>query len=82
MHTNKLPLTDTILSHQGVASLIFSNALEQVSKLAKISQQQALALLITEAKMYSQDTPKDIDKIYSTPIIEHTEQKYIYSLFK
>mgnify|MGYP000019848350 CR=1 FL=1 len=82
MHTNKTPLTDTILSHQGVASLIFSNALDQVAKLAKVSQQEALALLVTEVKMYSQDTPKDIDNIYYTPIVEHTEQKYIYSLFK
>ncbi len=82
MHTNKSPLTDTILSHQGVASLIFSNALNQVARLAKVSQQEALALLICEAKMSSQDTPKDIDNIGYTPIIEHIEQKYIYSLFK
>jgi len=82
MHTNKTPLTDTILSHQGVASLIFSNALEQVAKLAKVTQQEALALLATEVKKYSKDTPKNIDNIYHAPIVENTEQKYIYSLFK
>jgi len=82
MRTNKLPLTDTILSNQGVASLIFSNAVEQVGKLAKVSQQEALALLVTEAKMSSNNTATGIDKTYDTPIVEHTEQTYIYSLFK
>lgn len=81
MHTNKLPLTDTILSHQGLASLIFTNALEQVAKLAKVNQQEALALLVTEANSSSQKTKKDIDNIFHSPIIEHIEQKYIYSLF-
>ena len=82
MHTNKPTLTDTILSHQGVASFIFSNALDQVAKLAKVSQKEALALLVTEVKMSSQDTSTAIDNIYYRPIIEHIEQKYIYSLFK
>lgn len=82
MYTNKAPLTDTLLSNQGLASLIFSNALDQISNLAKVSQQEALALLVTEIKMHSQDTPNNIDNIHSTPIVEHTEQKYIYSLFK
>lgn len=82
MHTNKTPLTDTILSHQGVASLIFSNALEQVAKLAKISQQEALVLLATEVQMSSQVTPKGNDNIYCAPIVEHIEQNFIYSLFK
>ena len=82
MHTNKTPLTDTILSHQGVASLIFSNALEQVAKLAKVSQKEALALLVTEVKMSSQDTSTAINNTYYAPIIENIEQSYIYSLFK
>lgn len=82
MHTHQSPRTDTILSNQGVASLIFSNALEQVAKLAKVSKQEALALLITETEMGSKGVPKDNSKLYFTPIVEHTEQKYISSLFK
>jgi len=86
MKTNNFPKTDTLLSNQGVASLIFSNAIEQVATLAKVSQPKALALLVTEVKMHSQgipkDTPKDIVDIYSKPLVEQSEQKYIYSLFK
>lgn len=69
------------MSNQGVASLIFSNALDQIAKLAKVSQQEALTLLVTEAKMSSQDIPKKSDNIYSPSIVEYIEQKYICSLF-
>jgi hypothetical protein len=82
MKTNLYPQTDTILSNQGVASLIFSNAIAQISLLAKVSQQEAMKLLNTEVRIGSQNILDNSSKAYSSAVIEQTEQKYIYSLFK
>jgi hypothetical protein len=82
METSLYPKTDTILSNQGVASLIFSNAIAQISALAKVSRQEAVKLLNTEARISSQSITVNRCQAYFSPVIEQTEQKYIYSLFK
>mgnify|MGYP000504161352 CR=1 FL=1 len=81
MNINKSPLTDTVLSNQGIASLIFADALERVAKLAQVTQPEALALLVAETKLHTKDIPKNTNNTFYQPIIEHSEQTYICSLF-
>ncbi|AAZ25568.1 MULTISPECIES: hypothetical protein [Colwellia] len=81
MFTKITHTTDSLLSNEGVTSLIVNDALRKISQLTGLSQQQAFALLSSQVtQQYNNTDHREIIKVQA-PLLEQKESQFISSLF-
>ncbi len=81
MFTKITPTADSQLSNSDVANLIVSDALEKISQLTGLNQQQAFALLANQVNQQSNDVSHQHKAKVQAPLLEQNEFQFISSLF-
>ncbi|WP_019029458.1 hypothetical protein [Colwellia piezophila] len=79
---NKItPTTDSQLSNEDVANLIVNDALNKISRLTGLSEQQAFLLLSNQIKMHNSDDIHEQVTRFKSPLLEQSEYQFISNLF-
>jgi len=81
MFTRIKPTTDSQLSNDDVANLIVDDAITKLAQLTDLSKEQAFALLSKQVNGHLTKQVGSSPKVLEQPILEHSEFKYISSLF-
>ncbi len=81
MFTKITPTTDSQLSHEDVANLIVGDALEKISQLTGLSQENAFALLVNQVNQHGNNLGHEKPVTIQAPLLEHNEFQFISSLF-
>jgi len=78
----KIPhTTDSLLSNEGVTSLIVNDALRKICQLTGLTEQQAFVLLSSQVtQQHNNNGHRAIIKVQA-PLLEQKESQFISSLF-
>jgi hypothetical protein len=81
MFTKTPHTTDSLLSNEGVTSLIINDALRKICQLTGLTEQQAFALLSSQVtQQRNHNSHREVIKVQA-PLLEQKESQFISSLF-
>ncbi|ALO34055.1 hypothetical protein CMT41_04430 [Colwellia sp. MT41] len=88
MFTKINPATDSQLSNEDVANLMVNEALNNISKLTGLNQEQAFALLLSQVSRQTEQVSRQTEQVslestskVHSPLLEVDETQFIASLF-
>ncbi|GAW94849.1 MULTISPECIES: hypothetical protein [Colwellia] len=81
MFTKINPATDSQLSNEDVANLMVNEALNNISKLTGLNQEQAFALLLSQVSRQTEQVSLESTSKVHSPLLEVDETQFIASLF-